>query len=412
MRNFVKITTESLDVAAITNLVSDPTTGAISLFIGTTRNDFDGKKVIRLDYEAYIPMAEKKITQLCDSIRSKWPNKIHNIAIYHRLGRVEPTEASVIIAITSAHRKESLDSVQYAIDKLKATVPIWKKEIYEEDIGAEWKENKECTWSTSAKKNIPPADDKKEEIRNDVSGNDEGMPNNKTSSDIDPKYVQITASNQEIERRIEAFIERKREEINTNNVLEFCSRHPVNDEPNEFSCARTDSIGLIKKKDSASHLRKSSVDNSKAGVTTKSQGKVGSDKPVMLPFGIEERVLNVEEHLKLRPIQKELYLRLKDIEDRVLYLEGISPEYFDGIPKTPHTNFIPKDGQNDCSPNKKKEAEIGHQFDNDRLDSAYNRDLQIENTEYNQALSRSLCGINKRIQELQTKLKNASGSMQ
>merc|ERR1712038_800640 len=83
----------------------------------------------------------------------------------------------------------------------------------------------------------------------------------KIQNEVDPRYVQITASNEEIERRMEAFMERKREEINANNVLEFCSRHLINDEPNEFSCARTDSTGLIRKKDSASHLRKSSVEN-------------------------------------------------------------------------------------------------------------------------------------------------------
>merc|ERR1719189_3474066 len=96
-------------------------------------------------------MAEKKILELCEDIRSRWPTRIHNIAIHHRLGRVEPTQASVVIAITSAHRKESLESVQYAIDKLKATVPIWKKEEYEEGEAAEWKENKECSWSKTAK---------------------------------------------------------------------------------------------------------------------------------------------------------------------------------------------------------------------------------------------------------------------
>jgi len=291
-----------LDVGAITTNVSDPTTGAISLFVGTTRNEFNGKKVIRLDYEAYIPMAEKKMGQLCDNIRSKWPNKIHNIAMHHRLGRVEPTEASVVIAITSAHRKESLDAVQFAIDTLKATVPIWKKEVYEETQNKqndEWKENKECLWSGSAK----------EQASLNASSIKDSE-NEKSQPFLDPKCVQITASNEEIERRIDAFMERKREEINANNVLEFCSRHIVNDEPNEFSCARTDSTGLIRKKDSASHLRKSSVDNSIQQCSKISQDSKNA-KSSAIPFGLEERVINLEEHLKLRPVQKELYLRLK-----------------------------------------------------------------------------------------------------
>ena len=165
MSNFIKITTDYLDVAAITKLVTDPSTGAISLFIGTTRDEFNGKKVVRLDYEAYIPMAEKKIANLCDNIRDKWEGKIHNIAVHHRLGRVDPTEASVIIAITSAHRKESLDSVQYAIDSLKSTVPIWKKEVYAEGDDEEWKENKECLWSNAAKKDISSVNTEEQEER-------------------------------------------------------------------------------------------------------------------------------------------------------------------------------------------------------------------------------------------------------
>ena len=69
----------------------------------------------------------------------KWED-LHHIAIYHRLGEVGPCDASVIIAISSAHRKASLEAVHFAIDELKATVPIWKKELYED--GSEWKENK------------------------------------------------------------------------------------------------------------------------------------------------------------------------------------------------------------------------------------------------------------------------------
>ena len=130
MSNFVKITTDILDIGSVSNKVADPATGATSIFIGTTRNEFQGKKVIRLDYEAYVPMAEKKLHKLCEEIRSKWSAKVHNIAIYHRLGTVEPTEASVVIAITSAHRKESLEAVQYAIERFKSTIPIWKKEIF------------------------------------------------------------------------------------------------------------------------------------------------------------------------------------------------------------------------------------------------------------------------------------------
>lgn len=137
------ITTSPLDIASISSSVTAPCTGATSLFVGTTRDNFQGKKVVRLEYEAYEPMAKKEMSKLCSELRSKW--SLHNIAIHHRLGLVEVTEASVVIAVSSPHRKASLEAVQFAIDKLKETVPIWKKEIYEEG-GEEWKQNQECVW--------------------------------------------------------------------------------------------------------------------------------------------------------------------------------------------------------------------------------------------------------------------------
>ena len=399
-----------MDVGSICNMVSDPSTGAISAFIGTTRNEFEGKKVLRLDYEAYTPMAEKKMVQLCDEIRSKWPTKIHNIAIHHRLGKVDPTEASVVIAITSAHRKESLDAVQYAIDKLKATVPIWKKEVYTEGVEAKWKENKECFWSSSSKQSIQSGKDQGSDERNSV--NDSSLKVVDHQCNIDPKYVQITASNDEIERRIEAFIERKREEINTHNVLEFCSRHLVNDEPNEFSCARTDSTGLIRKKNSSSHLRKSYVDNSKIGNDVKGR-ELSSDKIANLPFGLEERFINLEEHLSLKPIQRELYIRLKDIEDRVLYLEGLSPEYFEGTGNDSQPKKLSSAENVAGSEDKINTAEnIELPVTDPSTDLVENETLKLQNMEYKQALSDSLCSINKRIQELQSKLKTTKVPIQ
>ena len=97
-----------------------------------------------MEYEAYEPMALKEMYKLCSNIRSQW--NVHNIAIHHRLGEVPVKEASVVIAVSSPHRKESLRAVEYAIDALKASVPIWKKEIYDNNT-ADWKENKECSWT-------------------------------------------------------------------------------------------------------------------------------------------------------------------------------------------------------------------------------------------------------------------------
>ncbi|KAF0687081.1 Aste57867_21162 [Aphanomyces stellatus] len=103
-----------------------------------------GKKVVHLEYEGYIPMADKELKSICDAIRRQWPGVV-GIAMLHRLGVVAVKEASVIIAVSSPHRRESLEAVAYAIDTLKARVPIWKLEKYEGDERM-WKENAE--WRT------------------------------------------------------------------------------------------------------------------------------------------------------------------------------------------------------------------------------------------------------------------------
>jgi len=97
------------------------------------------KKVLRLEYEAYEAMAEKELRLLCDKIRSKW--NVKRIAIIHRIGVVQVGEASVAIAVSSEHRREALEAVHFAINELKARVPIWKKEWYID--GSQWKQNAE-----------------------------------------------------------------------------------------------------------------------------------------------------------------------------------------------------------------------------------------------------------------------------
>jgi molybdopterin synthase catalytic subunit len=96
--------------------------------------------VVRLEYEGFVPMAEREMLKICKQIRSQWD--VERIAIIHRTGVCSVGEASVLIAVSSAHRKEALEAAHFAIDTLKATVPIWKKEFYkgEEKV---WKENKE-----------------------------------------------------------------------------------------------------------------------------------------------------------------------------------------------------------------------------------------------------------------------------
>eukprot|EP00128_Syssomonas_multiformis_P005306 Colp12_sorted_trinity150504_noHs@31445 len=136
----VVITEKPLSLEALVAKVGAHSCGAISVFIGTTRDNFQGKRVARLEYEGYIPMAEKELLKICNQIRDKWT--VEAIAIEHRIGLVPIGEASVIIAVSSPHRRESLSAVDFAIETLKATVPIWKKEVYIEGDGEPvWKEN-------------------------------------------------------------------------------------------------------------------------------------------------------------------------------------------------------------------------------------------------------------------------------
>jgi len=109
------------------------------MFLGTTRNHSKGKKVVRLEYEAYSPMALRMMSEIESEIRKRW--NIQKISIVHRIGAVPVMEASVAIAVSAAHRKEAFEACRYAIDELKKRVPIWKKEIFED--GEVWVENVE-----------------------------------------------------------------------------------------------------------------------------------------------------------------------------------------------------------------------------------------------------------------------------
>ncbi|RHZ79010.1 hypothetical protein Glove_152g29 [Diversispora epigaea] len=138
-KDFVKLTTDVLVLQEVVDLVKDNGAGAITTFSGTTRDSFQDKTVVKLDYESYIPMTEKVLLTSISETRSKW--NLIKVAVYHRLGTVPVGENSVIIAISSVHRKESLNAVEWLINQLKENAPIWKKEIYSD--GSEWKENKE-----------------------------------------------------------------------------------------------------------------------------------------------------------------------------------------------------------------------------------------------------------------------------
>src|SRR5688572_32760289 len=124
-----RVTDQPIDLSELVRYVTDPEAGAIATFIGTTRNNNEGRKVIALDYEAYPEMAEKELARIGADAAKRWP--ICRMAIVHRLGPVRIGEASVIIVVSSAHRDAAFAASRFAIEEIKKTVPIWKKEGYE-----------------------------------------------------------------------------------------------------------------------------------------------------------------------------------------------------------------------------------------------------------------------------------------
>lgn len=128
------ITRERLDPTALHELVLTPQAGAVSLFLGVVRNNNLGRDVAYLEYDAYPEMAVRVLRQIAEEIRTRWD--VLDIAMHHRIGRLEIGEASVAVAVASAHRGEGIEACHYGIDRLKAIVPIWKKEVWED--GEEW----------------------------------------------------------------------------------------------------------------------------------------------------------------------------------------------------------------------------------------------------------------------------------
>lgn len=124
-----RVTDKPINIQELVDFVTDPEAGAVATFIGTTRNNNEGRKVIALDYEAYPEMAEKELVRLGEEARKKW--QICRMAIVHRLGPVQITEPSVVIAVSAAHREAAFAACRFAIEEIKKTVPIWKKEVYE-----------------------------------------------------------------------------------------------------------------------------------------------------------------------------------------------------------------------------------------------------------------------------------------
>jgi len=137
------LTEKSIDLAEVVAAVADRDCGATVLFVGTTREHTEGKRTLRLEYEAYRPMALRAMQDILDRIARQWPGS--RAAVVHRLGVVGIGEASVAIAVSAAHRDEAFAACRFAIEQLKRTVPIWKNEIRED--GREWKGDWSGSWN-------------------------------------------------------------------------------------------------------------------------------------------------------------------------------------------------------------------------------------------------------------------------
>lgn len=128
------ITDQPLLLEPLVNVVRRSSSGAIATFLGVVREQTRGRQVRYLEYEAYREMAIPKMREIADEIRRKW--EVNEVAMVHRIGRLQIGEASVAIAVSAPHRQQALAACAYAIDRLKETVPIWKKEVWTD--GEEW----------------------------------------------------------------------------------------------------------------------------------------------------------------------------------------------------------------------------------------------------------------------------------
>jgi molybdopterin synthase catalytic subunit/molybdopterin converting factor small subunit len=129
-----RVTSEPLSLEAVVDEVADESAGAVVTFLGTVRRESRGRTVLYLEYEAYAEMAEDVMAQLAADLEQRYD--LWGVAIHHRVGRVEIGEPSVAIAVSAPHRQDALAACKDAIDTLKQTVPLWKKEVYEG--GEEW----------------------------------------------------------------------------------------------------------------------------------------------------------------------------------------------------------------------------------------------------------------------------------
>ena len=126
----IELLDEKLSPQNCLDFVSNDEAGGIAAFVGTVRNNTKGRKVRHLDFEAYAPMAIKEMQKIAETVKEKW--KALKVVIHHRVGHLEIGDIAVVIVVATPHRKAAFEACEYAIDTLKQTVPIWKKEYFED----------------------------------------------------------------------------------------------------------------------------------------------------------------------------------------------------------------------------------------------------------------------------------------
>ena len=135
MRNdLFQIVEEPIIADDVIQKVASKNAGATVVFLGTVRELTQGKRTLSLEYQAYAPMAERKLFEIGEEMQAKWPQL--KVAITHRIGRLDISEIAVVIAVSSPHRKAAYEANEYAIERIKEIVPIWKKEFWED--GSKW----------------------------------------------------------------------------------------------------------------------------------------------------------------------------------------------------------------------------------------------------------------------------------
>jgi len=131
-----EIVRDPISVDDVVGRLADPAVGAVTTFVGVVRGTTGGRETRYLEYEAYPEMALKTLSQVGGEVQERWP-EVRQVAIVHRVGRLQVGETAIVIALSAAHRRQTFDALHYAIDRIKEIVPIWKREVWAD--GSEWK---------------------------------------------------------------------------------------------------------------------------------------------------------------------------------------------------------------------------------------------------------------------------------